>query len=388
MKKVCVILIFCFLSLWGCHPKIPEKKISYKKVSELEKRKIVRALDLRKQGLTSWESLQYPLKQTLKYLRKRKSNKIYLSDIVISKEKLIQSVEHLLDVLPLLDKDPSVLVRDFDFYELTPKTFFTGYFEMDVEASFEKNEVYKYPIYGVPCDLKKADLGKFHPRWKGQTLIYRLEKDSIAPYYTREEIDRHGAILNKAQVIAWAKSPVDVFFLQIQGSGRLILPDGTYKYIGYAGKNGRQYVSLGKYMIDNGLIEPENATLDGIINYLNSHPELLPDILFVNPSYVFFRLLKNGPVGAIGVKLTPRASLATDPKIIPLGAVGIYEVALPDRDKQKPVKGIFMAQDVGGAITNNHVDLFFGFGENARKIAGSMSQYGKIYLLIKKDQGK
>lgn len=384
MKKVGVIFIFCLLGVIGCHPKVPEKKICYKKVSEFEKRKIVRDLDLKKQGLCSWESLQSPLKKTLKYLQKRKFNKIYLSDITISKEKLIQSIEHLLDVLPLLDKDPYILVRDFDFYELSPRTFFTGYFEMDIEASFKKDEIYKYPIYSVPCDLKKADLGKFHPRWKGQTLIYRLKKDSIAPYYTREEIDRDGAILDKAKVIAWAKSPVDVFFLQIQGSGRLILPEGTFKYIGYAGKNGRQYVSLGKYMIDKGLIKPEKATLDGIINYLNSHPELLPDILFVNPSYVFFRVLKDGPVGAIGVKLTPMVSLATDPKIIPLGTIGIYQVALPNKENKKQFKGIFMAQDVGGAITNNHVDLFFGFGENARKMAGSMSQYGKIYLLIKK----
>ena len=384
MKKVCVVLIFCVFSLFGCYPKVPKKKISYKKVSEFEKRRIVKDLDFRKQGLCSWKSLQLPLKETLKYLKKRKFDKIYLPDIAISKEKLIQSVEHLLDVLPILDKDPYVLEQDFDFYEITPKTFFTGYFGMDVEASFKKDEIYKYPIYSVPRDLKKADLGKFHPRWKGQTLIYRLKKDSIAPYYTREEIDKEGAIIDKAKVIAWAKSPVDVFFLQIQGSGRLILPDGTYKYIGYAGKNGRQYVSLGKYMIKKGLIKPENATLDGIINYLNSHPELLPNILFVNPSYVFFRLLKDGPVGAIGVKLTPMVSLATDPKIIPLGAVGIYEVPLSNKDNKKRLKGIFMAQDVGGAITNNHVDLFMGFGENARKMAGSLCQYGKIYLLIKK----
>ncbi len=109
----------------------------------------------------------------------------------------------------------------------------------------------------------------------------------------------------------------------------MILPDGTFKYIGYAGKNGRQYVSIGKYMIEKGLIAPGQATLDGIAHYLNAHPELLPDILYINPSYVFFRFLKDGPIGAAGIKLTGFASMATDPHVIPLGAIGIYDVVLP-----------------------------------------------------------
>ncbi|GAB6886624.1 murein transglycosylase A [Desulfothermus okinawensis JCM 13304] len=384
MLKLRLFLIFLLLFFWSCHPKISEREISYKKVPGFRVNKIIRGLKANKQGLPTWEDLREPLENTLKFLHRKKFNELFLPGLTITKEKLIESIQHLIRILPDLDKDPYILKKDFDFYQLTPNTFFTGYFGMDVEASLTKDNVYKYPIYGVPRDLKRADLGKFHPRWKGEILIYRLEKDSIAPYYTREEIEKNGAINKKAKVLAWAKNPVDLFFLQIQGSGRLILPDGTFKYIGYAGKNGRQYVSIGKYMIEKGLIAPGQATLDGIAHYLNAHPELLPDILYINPSYVFFRFLKDGPIGAAGIKLTGFASMATDPHVIPLGAIGIYDVVLPIGKKGSRVVGAFMSQDVGGAITNNHVDLFLGWGENARKIAGSLSTYGKIYLLLKK----
>ncbi len=384
MKKLLLFFIAFFILLSGCAPKRAPKKIAYKKLSSYKIKKIIQELSPLSQGLHTWMELKPSLEATLNYLSKRRGE-YSLPGLNISNEQLKNSIKALLKILPLLDRDPYLLEKKFKWFEIEPPTFFTGYFEMDVSASFKKEGEYKYPIYGVPKDLKKVNLGKFHPRWRGQTLIYRIEGDRIEPYYSRKEIEKYHAIKDKARVIAWAKSPVDVFFLQIQGSGRLILSNGTVKYIGYAGKNGRQYISLGKYLIKQGYITKEQATLDGIINYLNNHPQLVPDILYVNPSYVFFRILQDGPIGAMGIKLKPFISLATDPKLIPLGTIGVYEVDLPI-EKDCKVRGLFMAQDVGGAIKNNHVDLFVGYGKMARKIAGSLSSRGHIYLLLKRDK--
>jgi membrane-bound lytic murein transglycosylase A len=385
MKRLLIVLVGITLIL-SCVPKAPKEEKKYKKLCDFQIRKIIDDLTPQKQGISSWTILEKSLKNTLNYLSKRKKNEIILPGLKVTTSRLEESISALLEILPDLDRDPYLLEKKFDWFELKPSTFFTGYFEMDIEASLTKNGKYNYPIYGVPKDLKRTNLGRFHPRWKGQVLVYRIEGDKIEPYYTREEIEKYKAITDKAPVLAWAKNPVDVFFLQIQGSGRLILPDGTYKYIGYAGKNGRQYVSLGKYMIEKGYLTRKQANIEGIIDYLNSHPELLPDILYVNPSYVFFRMLEDGPYGAIGVKLMPMVSLATDPALIPLGGLGIYDVKIPvGKKRQRRVKGIFISQDVGGAISGNHVDLFCGFGKDARYIAGNLSQYGKIYLLLKKN---
>ena len=378
-----LILIILF-HFFACAPKKPKENLIYKKVNEKQIERLIKSTDITVQGLSSWKELDRPLLDTSRYLYRKGAKDICIQNQCISTPLLKETIDRFVEILPELDRDANIIKDKFEFYKLTPKTFFTGYFEMDVNASLTRDKEYRYPIYGLPSDLKKVNLGRFHPRWRGQTLIYRIEGDEIRPYYSRKEIDGEHKIKGKAPVLAWAKSLVDIYFLQIQGSGRLILPDGSFKYIGYAGKNGRQYVSLGKYLIEKGYITPDQGNLEGIVNYLNSNPDKLPDILFINPSYVFFRFLDCGPVGAIGVKLMPLVSIAVDPEIIPLGSIGIYEVKLPGMDKE--MMGFFIAQDVGGAIENNHVDLFCGFGENARHIAGNLSQYGNIYLMLKKEK--
>lgn len=385
LKGISIFLVLTIVfQIFSCAPLKPKEKLTYEKIDKKEIAKIIKDTDISIQGLNSWKELEEPLVNTSRYLYGKGDKDICILMGCISASQLKETIDAFIELLSNLDKDKNIIVNKFEFYKISPKTFFTGYFEMDIEASYIRDDKYKYPIYGVPNDLKKVDLGNFHPRWKGQTLIYRIEEDEIKPYFSRKEIDGEDKIKDKAPILAWAKSLVDIYFLQIQGSGRLIFPDGSFKYIGYAGKNGRQYVSLGKYLINRGYITPDQGNLDGIINYLNSNPDKLPDILFVNPSYVFFRFLDTGPVGAIGVKLTPLITLAVDPEVIPLGSIGIYEVRLPGMDKE--IKGFFIAQDVGGAIDNNHVDLFCGFGENARYIAGNLSQYGNIYLILKKQK--
>ncbi len=348
---------------------------------------VVGKIDISLQGLSSWQGLNSTLSATLDYLQGLKKKRITFANLSVSVDRLKRTVKEMVRLLPRLDNNPFILAERFDWYELLPRCLFTGYFEMDIPASLSPDSIYRYPIYGVPSDLKRVYLGKFHPRWKGQYLIYRIEGDHICPYYSRKEIDERGAIRSLAPVIAWAKDPVDIFFLQIQGSGRLILPDGSYRYIGYAGKNGRQYVSIGRYLIKKGYLSRKDATLEGIMAYLKEHKSLVPEVLYKNPSYVFFRLLKDGPYGAMGVKLTPLISLATDRHFIPLGSLVIFNINIPtEAHTSRNITGFGISQDVGGAIVGAHVDLFCGQGRDARFLAGHLANYGKIYLVLAKEK--
>ncbi len=380
-----IILLLIFALGQGCHP--PPKRIGFYPLTPSKARAVVKKLDISLQGISSWEALNSTLSSTLKYLQGIREKKLILINLSVSVDRLKRTLKEMLGLLPRLNKNPALLADKFIWYQLLPTCLFTGYFEMDIPASLSPSDVYKYPIYGVPSDLKKVYLGKFHPRWRGQYLIYRIEGDHICPYYSRKQIDGDGAIRTLAPIIAWAKDPVDIFFLQIQGSGRLILPDGSYRYIGYAGKNGRQYVSIGKYLIKKGYISKKDATLDGIMTYLKKHPELVPKVLYKNPSYVFFRLLKDGPYGAMGVKLTPLVSLATDRRVIPLGSLLIFNVNIPtEAHTSRNITGFGISQDVGGAIVGSHVDLFCGQGKDARFMAGHLSNYGRIYLILAKEK--
>jgi membrane-bound lytic murein transglycosylase A len=238
--------------------------------------------------------------------------------------------------------------------------------------------------------MQKVDLGRFHPRWEGQTLIYRLEEGEVVPYYERSQIDGKEVLEGKNLEIAWAKDPVDVFFLQIQGSGRLVLPNGERRHIVYAGKNGRQYVSLGRVLVERGLLSAEEVSMQSIRDCLSRHPYLMQELLFTNPSYVFFRLAPDGPYGAMGKTLTPKFSLATDPELLPLGSALVYNVALPSKDSENglPLTALGSAQDVGGAIKNHHLDIFFGCGQRASFLAGHMQEKGRVFLLLLREGSK
>jgi membrane-bound lytic murein transglycosylase A len=295
------------------------------------------------------------------------------------------SLKRLREIVPLLAEEPGLLEREFDWLRVCPDPLMTGYYEPELQASLEPCPGYPAPIYGLPEDLRTADLGAFHPRWKGQTLTYRVQGQDIAPYFSREEIDRHGALAATQTPIAWTRDPVDVFFLQVQGSGRLRLPDGTVRHVLYAGKNGHEYVSLGKVMIERGLIPAEEMSMQRIRSYLREHPGEVQELLSANPSYVFFRLAGDGPLGAMGRTLTPMVSMATDSAFLPLGAVLAVEAVLPDGDGGKTAF-LGLAQDRGGAIKGSRLDLFCGAGERAEFLAGHLQARPQVYLLLKKQE--
>ncbi|WP_213979813.1 murein transglycosylase A [Sphingomonas sp. dw_22] len=275
---------------------------------------------------------------------------------------------------------PAFFARWFETVQVADgQAFATGYYEPEIAGSRDRRHGYEVPIYGVPDDLIEVDLGLFSDDLKGKRIRGRVKAKSFVPYFDRGEIEA-GALASHAPVIAWAADPVEIFFLQVQGSGRLHLPDGGVMRIGYAGQNGRDYTGIGKLMRDRGLLGPGQASMQGIMGYLRDHPEEGAAIMRENKSFVFFKELTGaGPLGAMGHPVTGWVSAAADPKFVPLGAPVFLSMDRTD------ATGLWIAQDTGGAIKGpNRIDTFWGAGEDARAIAGGMSARGTAWLLLPK----
>lgn len=296
------------------------------------------------------------------------------------------TLARLIEVLPFLKNDPGLLAREFDWYALEPGTLLTGYYEPWLQASRVKTEAFPYPLYGKPDDLQIVDLGVFRTDLKNKRLTYRIENGKVVPYHTREDIDRGGALDGHAAEIAWVADPVDIFFLQIQGSGRLEFTDGTVKHVLYAGQNGHQYRSIGKLLIENGEVPKDEMSMKRIRQYLRENPDKMESVLFANPSYVFFRLSDEGPFGSMGRTVQPMASVAVDRTTVPLASVLALFTELPESDGgNRPFRTIVSAQDTGGAIKGSRVDLFCGSGKYAEFLAGHLQSDAKIYLILLKN---
>ncbi len=390
---ICSFLIVTFLFA-GCATidvKKP-KSVVVKGFNELKKSQVnslISKLSAQDNGDMSWDNLREGINSNIKYLSRKPAEGIAAKygNMEISWDMLLRTNLELLEILPKLDESPELLEEKFAWYALSPRTLLTGYYEPYLEASLTPDPAYPYPLYGVPEDLKIIDLGDFHYRWKGQQLIYRVEEDGAVPYHDRKAIDFEGALENKGLEVAWVRDLVDVFILQIQGSGRLILPDGSVKHILYAGKNGLKYVSLGKVLIDRGLMSKEGMSMQGIRAFLKSNPDLIEELLVTNPSYVFFRVDDVGPFGSMNAPLTPMSSVAVDSQVLPLGSLAVLKTKLPvldDKNKKSFVKMV-MAQDRGGAIKGTRVDLFCGSGDDAEFLAGHLKSWSHIYLPISRD---
>jgi membrane-bound lytic murein transglycosylase A len=229
-----------------------------------------------------------------------------------------------------------------------------------------------------------VDLGEFHSRWKGQKLHYRLGKNGIKPYHSRGEIDFSGALQGKGLELAWVKDRVDLYFLHIQGSGRLILPDGSVKHVLYADKNGRELAMLGRTVIRRGHLTRDEASAPRIKSFVQQNHHLAKDLLSEDLSYVFFRLSDVGPFGSMGSLLTPLGSIAVDRSQIPLGAALALSTPLPVPKQGGPARlsGLMLAQDTGGAIVGSHIDLFCGSGPYAEFVSGRMKNPGALHILV------
>jgi len=253
----------------------------------------------------------------------------------------------------------------------------TGYYEPEIAGSRQRRRGYEVPIYGRPDDLVDVDLGRFSADLKGKRIRGRVQGQSFVPYFERREIDE-GALKDRAPIIAYAADPVEIFFLQIQGSGRLRQPDGSIIRIGFASQNGRDYTGIGALMRDRGMLKPGGASMQGIMAYLRENPREGREIMWENKSFVFFQELKGaGPLGSLGLPVTGQASAAVDPRFVPMGGLVFLSM---DRAE---ANGLWVAQDTGGAIKgSNRVDTFWGAGEEARAIAGGMNSRGTAWLLV------
>jgi membrane-bound lytic murein transglycosylase A len=262
----------------------------------------------------------------------------------------------------------------------------TGYYEPLLRGSRTLTWKYRYPLYSPPDDLLVVDLASVYPELKSLRLRGRLEGNKVVPYFTRGDIEAGKAPM-QGREIAWVDDPVELFFLQVQGSGRIQLDNGEVMRIGYADQNGHPYRSIGKWLVEQGELTLDKASMQGIKDWGRRNPERLPELLATNPSYVFFRELPNqagGPLGSLGVPLTAERSIAVDPRATPLGAPVWLATTRPN--SQDTLNRLVLAQDTGGAIKGNvRADFFWGFGDEAGQKAGAMKQKGRMWLLLPKD---
>lgn len=259
----------------------------------------------------------------------------------------------------------------------------TGYYEPLLRGSRMRAKGYEQPVRGVPDDLLTIDLGTVFPELKDKRVRGRLEGNKVVPYWSRAEIAARGDKV-PARTLLYVDDAVELFFLQVQGSGRVKLADGTTIRLNYADQNGYPYQSIGRVLVDRGELKLEDASMQGIQAWARANPGRLDELLNSNPSYVFFREAPNGnggPVGALGVPLTAERSIAVDPRSVPLGAPVFLATTRPN--SPKPLNRLVLAQDTGSAITGAvRADFFWGFGKEAGEQAGRMKQSGRMWVLL------
>lgn len=262
----------------------------------------------------------------------------------------------------------------------------TGYYAPVIKGSRVKTDKYRFPLYTRPDDLITVELSSLFPELANKRVRGRVVGTKLIPYYNRGEIEADNSPL-KGREFVWVDDQIDLFFLQIQGSGMVHFDNGEKMHVGYADQNGQSYQSIGRLLIEKGELTADKASMQGIKDWSRNNPNKLRDLLNANPSYVFFRELPPGlpgPIGALGSPILAERVVAIDPKFVPLGAPIFLSTNLPIANKS--LNRLMMAQDTGGAIKGGvRADFYWGAGDAAGKSAGSMKQQGKIWVLLPKD---
>jgi membrane-bound lytic murein transglycosylase A len=261
----------------------------------------------------------------------------------------------------------------------------TGYYEPVLRGSRTRSPPYVYPLYGPPDDLLTIDLTATNPDLRGMRLRGRVDGKRVVPYYSRAEIAR-GAAPVAGKELLWVDDPIEAFFLQVQGSGRVRLASGEMLRVGYADQNGHPFQSIGRFLVDRGELKLGEASMQSIKTWAAANPQRVEDLLDQNPSFVFFRELpladpSSGPIGAFGVPLLAGRSIAVDTRYVPLGAPVFLATTFPA--SATPLNRLVLAQDAGGAIRNPvRADFFWGSGPEAGAQAGRMRQQGRMWVLL------
>ncbi len=294
-----------------------------------------------------------------------------------------------------LEIDP-VAAKKFFEEHFTPLSFrdqepglFTGYYAPLYKGSRTRTDEYTAPLYMVPSDLQAINLGEFDQSLNGRSIVGEIKDNKFVPYKDRKTIEL-GALQNQQLELVWLKNPEEAFFLQIQGSGFIELENGEIAHFGYAQRNGRPYRAIGQFLIQSGDINREDMSLQSILDWMENNPEKSDELMWKNPSYVFFQERdEDRPVGSLGVGLTPGRSLAVDRSYIPLGAPLWLETAIEtstqtgEKKLTPHLNRLVVAQDTGGAIKGQvRGDVYWGIGDQAELKAGPMKDIGTYYILV------
>lgn len=391
-----VICLLCLLFLWGCPttapPPKPETPLVPLAVSDYPRF----GDDL------AYEGLEQSIRQSLVYLNRVPADREFtFGPDTYTAAHLIRSLERFRSFIASKPSDEALqgFIRGhYRVYQSigepdTGKVLFTGYFEPLLDGSLTETPEYRYPIYGPPEDIAVVDLGQFSSKLEGERIIGRVEGKTFVPYYGRQEIDEEGALEDIADVLVWVNDPVELFFLHIQGSGKVLLPDGRTVNVHYHSKNGRPYRSIGTLLIQEEKISAKEMSMQRLVAYLNEHPEERSRVFNYNPSYIFFSLEEEGPKGALSVVLTPGRSMAVDRTVFPLSALSFIQAQKPvvktngEIDFWQDFSRFILNQDTGGAIKGpGRGDIFWGNGDYAEIAAGHLKHRGTIYVLVLKPE--
>ncbi len=347
-----------------------------------------------------YDGLEHSLLKSLSYLQKIPIDRQFaFGKDRYTTEHMIRSLQYFLDFVqsrPSTDELEQFIRSNYLVYRSVGRNgkgevLYTGYYEPHLRGSLSCTENYRFPIYARPQDLISIDLSLFKEKYAGEKIIARYTNQNVLPYYDRSEIDSDGALEGNTEVLAWVKDPVDVFFLQIQGSGKIYLDNGDVLNVHYHTSNGKPYRSIGKLLIDKEKITVDEMSMQKIREYLANHPGEIEEVFNYNPSYVFFKIEPDGPLGNINVKLTPGRSIALDRRIFPKAALCFIEAEMPVVDSAGQIQSwqrftrFAMNQDTGGAIRGpGRADIFWGNGPYAEIAAGHLKHTGKLYFLVLK----
>lgn len=337
--------------------------------------------------------LDHAISQSLAYFGRIPGERVFkASSTTFTKTEIERGLWKFKDFLaqnPSANQLNEFIRQNFNVYQSKGRTqdrevMYTGYFEPIYLGSLTPSERFRYPVYGRPADLIVEQSSKSVGRYD--------TNNKLIPYYTRAEIETMGAVEGKSEVLVWLESPLDAYFLHVQGSGRVILPDNQSFHLNFDVKNGREYKSLGAALIDGGHMTKEEMSMQGIYDFFARNPELCQPLLHKNASYVFFRAETEGPFGSLAVPITLGRTLALDREVYPPGVLCVAltqkpEIAADDTITQwRPIMRLMLNQDTGGAIKGaGRADFFWGSGGFATIAAGYMKHTGKLYILLPKN---
>jgi membrane-bound lytic murein transglycosylase A len=346
----------------------------------------------------AYAQLSQSIAMSLAYLRKRPpEHPIPFGEDTYTAAHLIRSLETFAAMIadnPSPRRLNELLATHFRVYrvaggEPSKNVLFTGYYEPIMQGRAMPSAQFPIPVHPRPKDLVDIDLSLFAPDLEGRRIVGRNSGHTVLPYPDRAGINQDPNFDRIAPPLAWVRDEVDLFMMMVQGSGKLEMENGEMLSLHFDGSNGRPYRSIGRLLIDQGKIDPDDMSMQAIRDYLHRNPEQIRAVLDYNPRYIFFRRVPQGPIGALGVTLTPLRSLAVDRHLFPMAALAFVALPVPRMDPQgqilqwEPYHGFAMSQDTGSAIKGPaRADLFWGTGEHAEIAAGHLRHAGALYFIV------